>query len=58
MKAVDAFPDYGCCGCDNCKGDFVDISKRLDEFSERIEILGQSRLKSIWSVPQAFGGSE
>ena len=26
-------PDYGDCGCDNCKGDFDDISTRMDEFA-------------------------
>ena len=34
-------PDYGDCGCDNCKGVFEDISNRMDEFAlrERYETL-------------------
>lgn len=51
-------PDYGDCGCDNCKGDFEDISTRLDEFKQRLNILGDSRTKAVWAVPQAFGGEE
>ena len=51
-------PDYGDCGCDNCNGDFFDISTRMDEFSERLDILGWRRTKTVWAVPQAFGGSE
>lgn len=50
--------DFGDCGCDNCNGDFEDISNRMDEFAQRLEILGQSRTKTVWAVPQAFGGSE
>ncbi|KAI0077012.1 hypothetical protein K474DRAFT_1175661 [Panus rudis PR-1116 ss-1] len=50
-------PDYGDCGCDNCKGEFEDISTRMDEFAERLWILGWDRTKAVWTVPQAFGGS-
>lgn len=48
-------PDYGDCGCDNCKGSFKDISDRMDQFSERNRILGWDLTKSLWTVPQAFG---
>ncbi|OCB91484.1 hypothetical protein A7U60_g1259 [Sanghuangporus baumii] len=50
--------DYGDCGCDNCVGSFLDISNRMDEFAERLDVLGESRTKTVWAVPQAFGGSE
>ncbi|KAL0781925.1 hypothetical protein CaCOL14_003260 [Colletotrichum acutatum] len=44
---------YGCCGCDDCAGNFEDISVRLDEFYRRDEILGWQ--KTQWFAPQAFG---
>jgi hypothetical protein len=44
---------YGCCGCDDCKGTFEDISGRLDEFHRRDELIGWS--KTQWFAPQAFG---
>ncbi|THH04216.1 hypothetical protein EW145_g5685 [Phellinidium pouzarii] len=50
--------DFGDCGCDNCKGNFGDITLRMDEFAYRLDVLGQSRTKTVWAVPQAFGGSE
>ncbi|KAI0087549.1 hypothetical protein BDY19DRAFT_994867 [Irpex rosettiformis] len=50
-------PDYGDCGCDNCKGEFEDISTRMDEFAERLWVNGWDRTKAVWTVPQAFGGS-
>ncbi|KAK7684428.1 hypothetical protein QCA50_012375 [Cerrena zonata] len=49
--------DYGDCGCDNCKGEFEDISTRMDEFADRLFSLGWDRTKAVWTVPQAFGGS-
>lgn len=49
--------DYGDCGCDNCKGEFEDISSRMDEFYERIWINGWELSKTVWTVPQAFGNS-
>ncbi|KAI0341174.1 hypothetical protein BDW22DRAFT_1359406 [Trametopsis cervina] len=48
-------PDYGDCGCDNCKGSFEDISTRMDEFAERLWADGWDRTKAVWTVPQAFG---
>ena len=45
---------YGCCGCDDCKGEFEDVSERLDLFSRYQEILGLGP-KTLWGVPQAFG---
>ena len=50
--------DFGCCGCDNCAGRFEDISTRMDDFAGRLSDLGQATSKSVWAVPQAFGGSE
>jgi len=47
--------DFGDCGCDNCVGDFEDISTRMDEFKERLFINGWERTKAVWTVPQAFG---
>ncbi|KAI0651086.1 hypothetical protein C8Q79DRAFT_1004406 [Trametes meyenii] len=51
-------PDYGDCGCDNCKGNFEDISTRMDEFAERNFVNGWERSKAVWAVPQGFGASE
>lgn len=45
---------YGCCGCDDCNGNFEDISTRLDIFKEYQEILNVPQ-KPQWGVPQAFG---
>jgi hypothetical protein len=45
---------YGCCGCDDCSGDFEDISERLDLYKTYQEYLGLSQ-KPQWGVPQAFG---
>lgn len=47
---------YGCCGCDDCKGDFEDISERLDLFAQYQSWLGGPP-KTSWGVPQAFGNS-
>ncbi|TFK75617.1 hypothetical protein BDN72DRAFT_786858 [Pluteus cervinus] len=51
-------PQFGCCGCDNCLGDFSDISSRLDSYGARLRILGWDQTKVVWSVTQAFGGEE
>ncbi|KAJ3558919.1 hypothetical protein NM688_g643 [Phlebia brevispora] len=47
--------DYGDCGCDNCKGQFEDISNRMDEFAGRLFVKGWDRTKAVWTAPQAFG---
>jgi hypothetical protein len=47
--------DFGDCGCDNCKGNFQDISTRMDEFYERGFIDGWELQKVVWTVPQGFG---
>ncbi|KAH9851271.1 hypothetical protein C2E23DRAFT_831811 [Lenzites betulinus] len=47
--------DYGDCGCDNCKGEFEDISTRMDEFAQRRFIEGWELSKAMWTVPQGFG---
>ncbi|KAI0702177.1 hypothetical protein C8Q76DRAFT_755941 [Earliella scabrosa] len=49
-------PDYGNCGCDNCNGEFEDISTRIDQFAERRFVQGRERTKADWTVPQGFGG--
>ncbi|KDQ56015.1 hypothetical protein JAAARDRAFT_158780 [Jaapia argillacea MUCL 33604] len=51
-------PDYGDCGCDNCVGEYEDISNRMDEFAYRLNYLGWELDKSVWTVPQAFGNDE
>jgi hypothetical protein len=48
-------PDYGDCGCDNCQGVFEDITNRMDEYTQRMEILGWELEKVLWAVPQGFG---
>ena len=45
---------YGDCGCDDCKGEFEDISERLDRFAQYQNWLGGPP-KTSWGVPQAFG---
>ncbi len=45
---------YGCCGCDDCDGDFEDVSNRLDLYTQYQEILNLPQ-KPQWGVPQAFG---
>jgi hypothetical protein len=47
--------DFGVCGCDNCKGVLEDVSDRVDEFLQRLDILGWELQKTVWSVPQGFG---
>ena len=51
-------PEQGCCGCDNCQGRFEDIRERIEGHMEKMEVLGWERSKTVWSVPQAFGGTE
>jgi hypothetical protein len=45
---------YGCCGCDDCDGDFEDVANRLDLYTQYQEILNLPQ-KPQWGVPQAFG---
>ena len=47
--------DYGDCGCDNCVGEFEDISRRVDQFGDRLRALALERTTAVWTVPQAFG---
>ncbi|KAI0633087.1 hypothetical protein C8Q77DRAFT_1272023 [Trametes polyzona] len=47
--------DFGDCGCDNCKGEFEDISTRMDEFAQRRFVEGWELSKAVWTVPQGFG---
>jgi hypothetical protein len=48
---------YGDCGCDNCIGNFSDISTRMDKLKQYQSWLNLGP-KTVWGVPQAFGGSE
>ncbi|EIN08099.1 hypothetical protein PUNSTDRAFT_135613 [Punctularia strigosozonata HHB-11173 SS5] len=48
-------PDYGDCGCDNCKGFSKTYPTGLDSFHPRQQILGPELPQSVWTVPQAFG---
>ncbi|KAL4065515.1 hypothetical protein V8B97DRAFT_1875292 [Scleroderma yunnanense] len=48
-------PDFGHCGCDNCKGGLIDIRSRIQTFKNRLDILGYDRSKAVWTTPQAFG---
>ena len=48
-------PDFGHCGCDNCKGYIYDIKARIQTFKDRLDILGYDRSKTVWTTPQAFG---
>ena len=41
--------------CDNCNGEFEDISTRMDEFRNRLIINGWEHTKAVWTVPQGFG---
>lgn len=58
--------DYGCCGCDNCVGNFEDIGNRMSEFEQRIMIEGPGvglgtavgGGRAVWTVPQGFGESQ
>lgn len=50
--------DFGVCGCDDCVGDFGDITERMDDFAFRLEALGETRTKTVWAVPQAFGAAQ
>ncbi|KAG2078440.1 hypothetical protein BDR04DRAFT_311283 [Suillus decipiens] len=50
-------PDFGHCGCDNCKGTLYDIRARIQTYKDRLNILGFDRTKSVWTTPQAFGGA-
>ncbi|KAF8263246.1 hypothetical protein EI94DRAFT_1779862 [Lactarius quietus] len=50
--------EQGCCGCDNCVGDFEDIRDRLEEFSMRLQVLGWDRNATLWDVPQGFGSQQ
>ena len=45
---------YGDCGCDDCNGDFEDVSVRLDMFANYQDWIGGAP-KTLWGVPMAFG---
>ncbi|KAI6003339.1 hypothetical protein EDC04DRAFT_2611761 [Pisolithus marmoratus] len=48
-------PDFGHCGCDNCKGGLIDIKARIQTYKDRLDILGYDRTKTVWTTPQAVG---
>ena len=37
-------------------GSFADVSDRVTSFLNRMQVVGWERTKTVWSVPQAFGG--
>ncbi|KAF8263252.1 hypothetical protein EI94DRAFT_1741446 [Lactarius quietus] len=39
----------GCCGCDNCVGNYEDIRNRMAEFAMRVEALGWDRNTTLWN---------
>ncbi|KAH7911269.1 hypothetical protein BJ138DRAFT_1113370 [Hygrophoropsis aurantiaca] len=39
-------------------GSYFDISSRISSFKNRLEVMGWERTKAVWTVSQAFGGSE
>lgn len=43
---------------DSGVGSYFDISDRVSSFKNRLEVMGWERTKAVWTVPQAFGGSE
>lgn len=49
---------YGCGGCDECVGNYADLSGRIDTWSKRLRIMRSTA--PIWVVPQGFddGGDE
>ncbi|KAI6003487.1 hypothetical protein F5J12DRAFT_155331 [Pisolithus orientalis] len=48
-------PDFGHCGCDDCKGGLIDIKARIQTYKDRLDILGYDRTKTVWTTPQAVG---
>lgn len=48
-------PDFGHCGCDDCKGGLIDIQARIQTYKDRLDILGYDRTKTVWTTPQAVG---
>ncbi|KAI9459374.1 hypothetical protein HD554DRAFT_2137182 [Boletus coccyginus] len=37
-------------------GTYFDVSDRVSSFEDRLEVMGWERTKTVWTVPQAFGG--
>ncbi|KAG9309499.1 hypothetical protein JVU11DRAFT_10470 [Chiua virens] len=37
-------------------GSFTDVTERVTSYLNRMQVVGWERTKSVWSVPQAFGG--
>ncbi|KAI6099015.1 hypothetical protein F5141DRAFT_1144020 [Pisolithus sp. B1] len=48
-------PDFGHCGCDDCRGGLIDIQARIQTYKDRLDILGYDRTKTVWTTPQAVG---
>ena len=46
--------DFGCSGCDECKGSPYDLPNRIDAWTDRARLSGRARTLPIWVVPQAF----
>ncbi|RXK41135.1 hypothetical protein M231_01538 [Tremella mesenterica] len=45
---------FGASGCDNCQGNFHDLSRRIDEAKARLRVMRREREIPVWIVPQAF----
>lgn len=39
-------------------GSYFNIADRVSSFKNRLEVMGWQRTKAVWTVPQAFGGSQ
>ncbi|KAI6037875.1 hypothetical protein EDC04DRAFT_3091063 [Pisolithus marmoratus] len=39
-------------------GSYFNIVDRVSSFKNRLEVMGWQRTKAVWTVPQAFGGSQ
>ncbi|KAH9219711.1 hypothetical protein DL95DRAFT_383907 [Leptodontidium sp. 2 PMI_412] len=46
---------YGDCGCDNCVGELIDVSTRLDDIQSYQDNIHGEGSKPTWAVIQAFG---
>lgn len=53
-NAVDE--NFGCAGCDNCRGTFYDIRDRVKSAKDRLRLTGRGRTSPVWIVPQLFTG--
>lgn len=52
--STEVTPTFGVSGCDGCQGNFYDLTRRLEEYRQRIKVMGRSRTMPMWVVPQGF----